>query len=358
MPVNNFKRVGQPGLVMILLLAMVLLFMTSGVQAQTGDEDAPGANNLIYNGNFEFGFYPVWELGFEAPDTGNVPHDWSWFKSNTPGKYNIYNHEGFGLICPDDLDDGTTGKNSLSFHMQSTDEADARLGVYQTVSVTPGQDYLFSVKGVIQVQHGGTAPDVNHNALVYFDHTGNTTWYKIPHDDWTRIPWREQELEFKISGPNDPDVAQVEDYYEVVTAESDTITIFLMGWRRWANWRTGIFTFDCVSLVPMNTVDVNALAPQLSELSAATLDEALESSSGVQPAAETAAEAPQAEAASAEDTEDISAETATDVAETSIIPPSGGILEAAENPLLIGVVSITLIAALVGAGVWNARRQK
>jgi hypothetical protein len=350
MPVKNLKRVGRPEMIAVFLLAILLLSMAQGTLAQTGDEDAPGANNLIYNGNFEFGFYPVWELGFESSDTGNVPHDWNWFQSNKYGKYNIYNNEGFGLICADDLDDGTTGKNSLSLHMQSTDEADARLGVYQSVSVTPGQDYLFSLNGVIQVQQGGTAPDVNHNAMLYFDHTGNTTWHKIPHEAWTRIPWSEQELEFKVSGPDDPDLAQVEDYYEVVTAKSDTLTIFLMGWRRWANWRTGIFTFDCVSLVPMNTVNVDALAPQLSELSATTLDEALESSTGVQPAAVTVAE----EA----DVETISPETAAEVSENSIIPPSGGILEAAENPLLIGVVSISVIAALVGAGVWNARRQK
>ena len=45
-------------------------------------------------------------------------------------------------------------------------------------------------------------------------------------------------------------------------------------------------------------------------------------------------------------------------AESVIIPPSGGVIESTGNALLIGAVSIVLILGLVGAGVWNARRQK
>ncbi|RME75338.1 MAG: hypothetical protein D6784_08120 [Chloroflexi bacterium] len=328
----------------LLFLAGSLLFVLQA-QAQEGDEapegPIPGEANLVQNGNFEYGFYTVPELGFEPPDVGHVPNHWQWFRNEKYGKYNIYNNEGFGLVCPDDLSSETSGKNSLSIHIQSTDESDARLGVYQTVPVTPGVDYLFSISGTIQVQPGGSSPDINHHMLVYFDHTGNTDWRAIPHEKWIRIPWKEQELEFEVSGPNDPDLAQVEDYYQVVRAKSDKLTIFLMAWRRWANWRTGIFTLDCVSLVPLSEVDVEAILPRLSDLSAPTVDAALGQEPAVQPAAATQpGPSPDSEPSG----------------ETAIIPPSGGILEKESTAWLVGAAAVLVIAGLVAAGVWNSRR--
>ncbi|MEW5959288.1 MAG: hypothetical protein AB1801_16275 [Chloroflexota bacterium] len=313
-------------------------------------EEVPGSNNLVFNGNFEFGFYTVPELGFEPPEVGHVPNNWNWFKNEKHGKYNIYDNAGFGLVCPDDLSQGTTGKNSLSLHIQSTDESDARLGVYQTIDVTPGQDYLFSISGTIQVQPGGSSPDINHRVLVYFDQAGNTDWRAIPHEDWTALHWREQELEFKLSGPDDPDIAKIEDYYEVVKAKSNKLTIFLMGWRRWANWRTGIFTLDCVSLIPLDEADIPGAIPRMSEISVTTVDEALEAGAEVEAGA-----APQPEPAvvPGDDTGD---ETAG--ADQAIIPPSGGILETSGNALLVGAAAIILILGLVGAGIWNARRHR
>ena len=40
------------------------------------------------------------------------------------------------------------------------------------------------------------------------------------------------------------------------------------------------------------------------------------------------------------------------------IPDSGGILETKDNTVLIVIVSVVVIAGLVGAGIWNIQRQK
>jgi hypothetical protein len=321
-------------------------------EEQPAEEEVPGSNNLVFNGNFEFGFYTVPELGFEPPDVGHVPNSWNWFKNEKYGKYNIYNNEGFGLICPDDVSQETTGKNSLTINIQSTDQSDARIGVYQTVNVVPGRDYLFSISGTIEVQEDGDSPDRNHRVLLYFDQQGGTDWRAIPHEDWTDIRWFEQRLEFKRSGPDDPDIADIEDYHEVVTAESDKLTIFIMAWRRWANWRTGIYTFDCVSLVPLNEVNVGGLVPRLSEISVTTVDQALEAGAAVPAGSEPPAAEPAVVPA------DGAESAAPPPAESVIIPPSGGVIESTGNALLIGAVSVVLILGLVGAGIWNARRQK
>ncbi len=314
------------------------------------------ASNLVTNGDFEDAYYPVPELGFEPPDSGQIPVGWNWYKSKTYGKYNIYNNEAFGIMCPDDFRLFTDGNFSLSFHMQSTDQPDARLGVYQKVKVTPGQSYLFTVSGAIQAQPGASSPDINNLMELYFDSTGNTDWQAVPHEKWTQLPWKEQELEFKISGPDDPDLAKVQTYYTIVKPKSDQLTIFMHAWRRWANWRTTIFTVDCVMLTPLNQVDMGALLPRLSEISTTAVDAALKGAgSGSAPAsapATTPAAVPAATPAAAAQPAPVTA------VEPPTVPSAGGILDTKSNALLLTLASVVVIVGLVGAGVWNARRKR
>ncbi len=292
-------------------------------QAESAAAESLGFENLIFNGNFEFGFYQVPELGFEAPDVGNVPINWDWYRNPAYGKYNIYNNERFGIICPDDLgaivaaqqtqaleeeeeeitifgtehtlsafggdsvsqpveDDSPFGpipgytapppNNSLSLHMQSTDQNDARLGVYQTVNVVPGQHYRFSMSGTILAQSGSTtlqpsdpnAPREARNNMfeLSFDHSGGTNWEAIPHEERIIVDdFGEQKLEFKVS-EDDEDIAEIRNYETFVTAQSDKMTIFITAWRKWANWRTTIYNLDCIALTPVDAANLpNSVAP-------------------------------------------------------------------------------------------------
>ncbi len=328
-------------------------------------ESVPGASNLITNGNFEYGFYPVPELGFEPPDTGQVPNGWNWYKSNTYGKVNIEDNQEFGLVCRDDVgaaeatnqppeENSPFGpipgvvyrrpNNSLSLHIQSTDEPDMRLGVYQTIKVKPGQDYLFSISGTIQIQSGAATlqsddPEApieaqNHTLEISFDPNGGTDWQAVPLEKRHVVEFKENKLEFKTSKDNE-DIAVIQDFETVVRARSDKMTIFLTAWRKWANWRTTRFIVDCVSLVPVKA----GAAPAVQSLPSqpAQPDQA-------QPAA---AEQPATESQPAQTTPNQT---------TQIIPPSGGILDKASNSFLIIGASVIVLLGLIGAGVWNMRR--
>jgi hypothetical protein len=307
------------------------------------------ANNQINNGNFESGGYVVGELGFEPPEIGFIPTDWQWYKGQAYGKYNIYLNDSFGIVCPDDFRLFSNSDFALSMHMQSSDQPDARLGVYQTVNVVPGQSYLFVISGTIQAQPGASSPDINNRVAVFFDQAGHTDWHSIPREDWISLPWKEQELEFKLSGPDDPDLAKVENYFTVVKANSSKMTVFIEAWRRWPNWRTTIFTVDCVSLAPLNQVDVNAVLPVLSRFSTSAVDAALRGSSG-----SSASAAPAAIPATGQS---LPIQPALAI-EAPAVPAAGGILDTKSNWLLITLASILVISGLVGAGVWNARRHK
>ncbi len=305
--------------------------------------------NLVGNGNFEYGFYQVPELGFEARNVGNIPIGWKWYKSNTYGKVTIDNNPGFGLICRDDKigekianqpaeENSPFGpipgvvyvppSNSAAFFIQTSDEPDMRLGIYQTVDVVPGRDYRFSMSGTIQIQDGAhtlqsTDPKApiqaqNHTIEVFFDTNGGTDWQVIPLEDRHVVEFKEERLEFKTTA-NEKDLATIQDFETTVRARSNKLTVFIDGWRKWANWRTAVFTIDCVSLVPVTVTSVKA---------------------PVQPAAVI----------------QVATQTTTISPATQIIPPSGGILEKTGNSVLIVVASVVVLLGLVGAGIWNMRR--
>jgi hypothetical protein len=339
MPEKKHTKVGQIVLLISLLLGLGvglsgLLLATGPVQAQSGNEK-PVINNLLKNGNFESGFYPVYELGFEPPEVGQVPLDWKWFKNSAYGKYNIYNNEGFGLVCPEDPNRRTIGKNSLSIHMQSTDQMDARLGVYQTVEVVKGQRYRFSISGTVQSMQGSPeASENSHKVELVFDHSGGDDWRAIPNDQWSRLPWSEYKLEFNTSGPNDPDIATIEEYETIVQARSNKLTIFLAAWRQWPDWRSVRYTFDCLALVPVDETAPAAAVPAQPAPASPTAE-------GPIPAA-LAEATPPAEAAPA----------------PAIIPDSGGVLDQNDQALLLIAIASLIIIGLLGAGLWNIRRKK
>jgi hypothetical protein len=331
-----------------------------------------GANNLVWNGNFEYGFYPVPELGFESRDVGFVPNYWGWYKSQTYGKVNIYANQEFGLVCADDIGlaqsmeaaipepgDDKFGpipevnpyqrpNNSVSLHMQSTDEPDMRLGIYQTVNVIPGRDYRFAMSGTIQVQEGATtlqpddpdAPieDQNHTIEVYFDPRGGTDWKAIPQYDRHVVEFKEEPLEFRTT-IDDPDIATIQSFETVVRARTDKLTIFITGWRKWANWRSTRFTIDCISLVPLQPAKIARVVqlPTVPEPSQVSESE---------PEPVAIVEPPEKEA-----------EAAAEPVEVQIIPPSGGIIDKAGNSLLVIGASVVLLGGLIGAGIWNMRRR-
>lgn len=268
----------------------------------------PGANNLISNGNFEFGFYQVHQLGFEIPDVGNVPKDWGWYRNPAYGKYTITSNQTLGLECADDLTPETIElirqqqaaanegfgpipgfsppppNNAASFQIQSSDQQDARIGIYQVVNVVPGRTYRLTMSGTIQIQEGAgtlqpTDPEApreaqNHTVELFFDYRGGTDWKAIPQQEKIILPWKESEALFQepeeddddtrdLITEEDPDegLSRIEDFEVLVTARSSKLTIFIGSWRKWANWRSGYVTVDCVSLTPASGSGGGRVAP-------------------------------------------------------------------------------------------------
>lgn len=147
-------------------------------------KEGDGDFNKLFNGNFEFGFYG--DSGI-----GGVPNDWGWFLNQQAyGKYTIAANPDFRLVCQDEIEG--LGGTALSFYMHSTDQPNARLGIYQIVDVTPGQIYLFSLQGAIQRHEGASGAAYNHYMEIAFSFGGSDDWRTIDEEDWIRLPWKEQ----------------------------------------------------------------------------------------------------------------------------------------------------------------------
>jgi hypothetical protein len=218
---------------------------------------------LLYNGNFEYGFYQVPQLGFEIPDVGNVPNNWQWYRNPAYGKYNINNNQTLGLHCVDDLTPELVAllqqqaaqenegfgpypgyvppepNNAAMFQIQSSDQQDARMGIYQVVNVVPGQTYRFSMSGTIQIQSGAstlqpTDPEApreaqNHTVELFFDHRGGTDWKAIPQEEKIIIEWKENDVLFEYESDEDEGkgISPIENFETLVTARSNKLTIFI-----------------------------------------------------------------------------------------------------------------------------------
>lgn len=256
----------------LIILAQSSHAQEGGQSATNGANTAPGGQpqnaqlyyadkNMLLNGNFEFGFYGIPYMGAELlefptegapliyPQVSRAPNSWDWFKNDqAAGRYQMVDRSAETSIigvCPDDV---APSLSSLVLFMQATDQPNARLGIYQTVDVTPGQDYYFSILGLILTEPALVSPSPTHSIQIAFVHYETDDWRSVPEEDWISIKWPEQRPSF--AGQTFP----VENYLATLTAERDKMTVFVSFVRTLPNHRSSIVYLDCLGLYPKDVV--------------------------------------------------------------------------------------------------------
>jgi len=316
----------------------------------------PKVNNRFYNGNFEFGFY-------QTP-LGRSPHNWGWFMNDqAAGKYGMFDYPDLKIACSDDLDASTKGKSALALQMNSTDQANAWLGIYQMVHVTPGVDYVFSISGTIQVAFGFKPLGDNHRVYIAFDQNGGTDWRAIPEKGWQRLPWREQDLDFTGAVTETEQVLLIDDYFTAITAQSKKLTVFIGARRAYPHIRSSRISLDCASLLPLNKVSPYPYADPLSDFSAVAVDVALNSETPQMKA--TVAPATQAKLvpmASAPTVIEAAAASPSNLPVTgqaaALIAHAGGIIDGKPQALPVAILALVVIIGLFGTGWWYSRAEE
>ncbi len=205
--------------------AFILMLVVAAVTTMAGT--APVAD-LLVNGGFEGGFRAV-------DGCGMVGNGWGCFTTGGRGGYGFYDDQWDRVVAG--------GKNAQLIEVNTKKDFGDQgrtAGIFQTVKVVRGQTYDLTFQALIRADdlQGGGDP-WRYVMLVGFSHDGGGVWQYA------------QTQEVNV-GPIQ-DRVNPTGYYPVhltVTAQSDTLTIFIAGRMKWGDWNREVdFDIDNVALV-------------------------------------------------------------------------------------------------------------
>jgi len=182
----------------------------------------------VQNGDFEAGF------------TNGVAVGWTPFHNGGRANFVFYDETWAPTIWNGQH---AQGLEINSFLKDSSTDPDRYIGIYQVLKgLVPGARYTLTIHGMLRT----TEADVIASGYGYqlqwaIDPKGGTDWRAIPPEQWTGVCWN-KEYPRLAPGP-------VLTYVTEITAPSDTITLFIRGWKKWATLhREFDLTVDGVSL--------------------------------------------------------------------------------------------------------------
>ena len=253
---SNSLRLAIVGTIVIILL---LIYMPAPAFSQ--QIEASTLQNLIVNGGFEGGFQEEHGIGYGwgGFSNGNAVVGWT-----------------FDDWAP------VVAEGSYSQQIQIKDALDQNryAGMYQTVSVVPAEQYKLSVSGMIRSEEGSVElSDYGYRLQYAIDYKGGTSWELLPEDAWKEFPWDEQALDDSSNKTYEFDTFET-----TITAESERLTIFIRGWKKWINDGTGLFNIDAVSFIGPAPTGFQAPVAQVASVGgqSQTVDAPVEEESFVQ----------------------------------------------------------------------------
>ncbi len=132
------------------------------------------------------------------------------------------------------------GSHAQLMRIHNPLKSDRYIGIFQRVSVLKGHPYELTFHGLIQSSEGSAEVSKWGNRIQWaVDYNGGTDWQAITR--WTDVGWDDYPL---LDGSS-----IMGDHKVTITPTSDTLTLFLRGWKKWAH--TGSvanFYLDGVSL--------------------------------------------------------------------------------------------------------------
>ncbi|MDM8531542.1 hypothetical protein QUF63_10245 [Anaerolineales bacterium HSG25] len=191
-------------------------------------KNAPSSNTkviyqtaqLLENGDFEDGFT---EFG--------VAESWQGFQ----------NDGVLALFLSEEAEFVGQGDHAQRFIMRDSTQQDRYAGIYQQVEVIPDEVYTLSLNGHIRSAFGDIAASSYGYRMQYaIDDSGSDDWQSIPAESWVELPWDEAAL---YVAP-----AELYTYTTEITPTSDSITLYVRAWNKWAVLGESQYTLDDLTL--------------------------------------------------------------------------------------------------------------
>jgi hypothetical protein len=201
------------------------LVPNTGAELSLGRKPAAqDRGNLIRNGDFEEGFSSM-----------GVGNHWGTFH-NGAAFYGWYDDTWLPVVI--------SGTHTQLIEIARNTENDRYAGIYQTVQTVPGATYDFSISGMVRSTEGDVVlSEYGYRIMIGFDQNGGSDWHAVDDEDWIELPWNEQ---LRIT---ESETYTKEHYMTTVTAEGDSLTVFIRCWKKWANPGEGNYDVDDIRLV-------------------------------------------------------------------------------------------------------------
>lgn len=206
-------------------LIISLLFVYPPREALS-QQSQPGVQDLLVNGGFEGGFQEDYGVGYGwgAFSNGNAVVGW--------------NYDDWPAVVGG-------GTYAQRIEIKEALDQDRYAGIYQTISVVPGQAYKLSLQGLVRSDEGSIEQsDYGYRLQYAIDYNGDTAWELVAPAAWQELPWNEQPM--ALAGGQ---AYQLDTFETTITAKTDKLTLFIRGWKKWVNQGTGIFDVDNISFV-------------------------------------------------------------------------------------------------------------
>lgn len=233
------KRSSNRSLPLLLSLALAVAVMVLWPASAFSQQPGPEVENLVINGDFEQGFQEQFGVayGWGGFSNGSAVVGWNsetWPRAVAAGQYAQF------------------------IEIKEARERDRYAGIYQTIRVVSGQQYKLTIKGMIRSEEGDVSlSDYGYRLQYAIDSNGGTAWELVDPDNWQEIQWNEQPLY-----ATDETTYRLDTFETTITAGSDTLTLFIRGWKKWINNGSGIFNLDEISLVGPAPAEFQAPAAQ------------------------------------------------------------------------------------------------
>jgi hypothetical protein len=132
------------------------------------------------------------------------------------------------------------GQHAQRIQVREASQPDRYAGIYQTVSVVPGETYDLSLHGQIRSGYGDVKiSEYGYRIELGIDYSGGQDWTAV--DDWINLPWDEQRF--------DSDFLFFYDYIIPIVATGPRLTIFIRTWNKWPDPGRVEYTLDDISLM-------------------------------------------------------------------------------------------------------------
>lgn len=208
---------------------------TADTAAAVEEVPAPAISDRVRNGSFEDGF-----------EDHSLGLGWNSFTNG--GAVFAFLEETWPPAVFD-------GESAQRIQVREASQPDRYAGIYQTVSVVPGETYELVLNGQIRSGEGDIrASQYGYRMQLGIDYDGGQDWTAV--DDWIELPWDEQRF--------DSDFLFFYDYFTSVEATGPHLTIFVRTWNKWADPGQVEYTLDAISLTgpaPSGEIAVDKALP-------------------------------------------------------------------------------------------------